>query len=431
MPGNLSSFVNSTNYNRESVADVCIAGMKLGTGYTIPTFNGQNNATTNDPGGLFGWLIYARSNTAYYNPAKRTTADRYISYTTPTELVGDLNKLTGVTHCLVSASGAGGTFGFFRQLNSQTLSTRPAGDELLYALNYMAYGGSLVIVGASSGFDSYISNTENQLDIIIDKDHDPSIAKWLINKSYTTGLYASVAGSDGMTGNGYNMADFATLFGSQSYVTGTTVANRIFNIYGVKTITDQDVSSLVPNTKITYKIPAVCDVGGFFTRTKNLNQLYLTVGGIDRSTVLNGNIVNPINWSDDIKTTLRTNKVNFFVNYNPKFMGSDLVGATQSASLSVNDRVGPSKLRSAITQVIENIALKYLFEINNATMRSQIVTEIQSAFDQFAPFIDTTKTQIICDETNNTNNSPTIGIKTIVQPILGTDSFVIDVVFTQ
>jgi hypothetical protein len=431
MSGNLSSFVNSTNYTRESVAEVCIAGMKLGTGYAIPTFNGQNNATSNDPGGLFGWLIYARSNTAYYNPAKGTTSDRYISYTTPTELIGDLNKLAGVTHCLVSASGAGGTFGFFRQLNSTSIATRPAGDELLYALNYMAYGGSVVLVGSSGGFDQYISTTDNQLDIIIDKDHDPSIAKWLINKSYTTGLYASVASTDGMTGNGFTMADFATLFGNQNLVSGTTVANRIFNIYGVKTITDQDTSSLIANTKITYKIPAVCDVGGFFTRTKNLNQLYLTVGGIDRSTILNGNIVNPIDWSDSLKSTLRTNKVNFFVNYNPKFMGSDLVGATQSASISINDRIGPSKLRSAITQVIEIVALKYIFEVNTPTIRNQIVTEIQSAFDQFAPFIDTTKTQIICDETNNTNNSSILGIKAIVQPILGTESFVVDVVFTQ
>ncbi len=189
--------------------------------------------------------------------------------------------------------------------------------------------------------------------------------------------------------------------------------------------------SFILNTKITYKIPAVCDVGGFFTRTKNLNQLYLTVGGIDRSTVLNGNIINPITWDDAIKTTLRSNKVNFFVNYNPKFLGSDLVGATQSASISVNDRIGPSKLRSAMTQAIQNVALKYLFEINNPTTRNQIVTEIQSSFDTFASFIDTTKTQIICDETNNTNNSASLGIRVIVQPILGIESFVIDVVFTQ
>lgn len=431
MAGNLSSLVNSTNYTRESVADVCIAGMKLGTGYAAPTFNGQNNATSNDPGGLFGWLIYARSNTAYYNPAKSQTSDKYIAYTTPTELIGDINKLSGVTSCLVSATASGGTFGFFQQVNTTSIAPRQTGDELLYALNYMAYGGNLVIVGASSGFDQYIANTENQFDIIIDKDHDPSVAKWLINKTYTTGLYASVAGTDNMTGNGFTMANFGTLFNDQNLVTGTTVANRIFNVYGVKTITDQDTSSLVTNTKITYKIPAVCDVGGFFTRTKNLNQLYLTVGGIDRSTVLNGNIINPITWDDAIKTTLRSNKVNFFVNYNPKFLGSDLVGATQSANISVNDRIGPSKLRSAMTQAIQNVALKYLFEINNPTTRNQIVTEIQSSFDTFAPFIDTTKTQIICDETNNTNNSATLGIRVIVQPILGIESFVIDVVFTQ
>jgi|694.fasta_scaffold12882_10 hypothetical protein len=431
MPGDLSSFVNSTIYTRESVANVCIAGMKLGTGYVAPTFNGKDGAASNDPGGLFGWLIYSRSNTAYYNPAKGTTSDKYISYTTPTELVGDLNKLTGVTYCLVSNTAVGGTHGFFEQNAANSVVPRNAGNEFLYAINYMAYGGNLVVVGSTTGLEQYVADTDNQFDIVIDKDFDPGVAKWIITQPYTTGIYASVADTAGQTGNGYTMANFTNLFGSSSLVTGTTVANRIFNVYGVKAITDQDTSSLIANTKITYSIPAVSDVGGFFTRTKNLNQLYLTVGGLDRSTVLNGNIINPITWGDTLKTTLRNNKVNFFVNYNPKFLGSDLVGATASSSISVNDRIGPSKLRSALTQAIETIALKYLFEINNATTRSQVVTEIQTAMDPFSPFLDTTKTQIICDETNNTDNTSTLGIRVIVQPILGIDSFVIDVVFTQ
>jgi len=431
MPGDLSSFVNSTIYTRESVANVCIAGMKLGTGYVAPTFNGKDGAASNDPGGLFGWLIYSRSNTAYYNPAKGTTSDKYISYTTPTELVGDLNKLTGVTYCLVSNTAVGGTHGFFEQNAANSIVPRNTGNEFLYAINYMAYGGNLVVVGSTTGLEQYVADTDNQFDIVIDKDFDPGVAKWIITKPYTTGIYASVADTAGQTGNGYTMANFTNLFGSSSLVTGTTVANRIFNVYGVKAITDQDTSSLIANTKITYSIPAVSDVGGFFTRTKNLNQLYLTVGGLDRSTVLNGNIINPITWGDTLKTTLRNNKVNFFVNYNPKFLGSDLVGATASSSISVNDRIGPSKLRSALTQAIETIALKYLFEINNATTRSQVVTEIQTAMDPFSPFLDTTKTQIICDETNNTDNTSTLGIRVIVQPILGIDSFVIDVVFTQ
>lgn len=214
-------------------------------------------------------------------------------------------------------------------------------------------------------------------------------------------------------------------------VTGVTVANRIFSVYGIKTVSDQDTSSLVANTKIKYQISAVADVGGFFTRTKNLNQLYLTVGGLDRSTVLNGNISNPVDWSSSLKSSLRNNKVNFFVNYNPKFLGSDLVGATASSTISVNDRVGPSRLRSAMTQLIESVALKYLFEVNNATTRNQVVSELQTGFEQFATAIDATKTQIICDETNNTDNSGTLAIRTIVQPILGVESFVINVVFTQ
>lgn len=93
-----------------------------------------------------------------------------------------------------------------------------------------------------------------------------------------------------------------------------------------------DTSSLQSNTEITYTIPATGDVGGFFVRAKNRNEQYLTVAGVDRSTVLNGNIINAIDWNDTLKTTLRNNRVNFFVNYNPKFLGADLVGATASSA---------------------------------------------------------------------------------------------------
>lgn len=432
MPGDLSSFVNPTLYTRESVGAISVAGMKLGTGYAIPSFNGACGAASNDPGGLFGWLIYSRSNTAYYNPAKGTSSDSFILYTTPTELVGDLNKLSGVTYCLVSGSTQGGTYGFFEQISSTNITPKDNGYDLLYALSYMAYGGRLVISGSSGGFDSYQAGTGNPpFDMIIDQNIDSSIAKWLIDKTYTTGIYPSIADSAGLTGNGFTLANFSTLFGNSSLVTGVTVANRIFSVYGIKTVSDQDTSSLVANTKIKYQISAVADVGGFFTRTKNLNQLYLTVGGLDRSTVLNGNISNPVDWSSSLKSSLRNNKVNFFVNYNPKFLGSDLVGATASSTISVNDRVGPSRLRSAMTQLIESVALKYLFEVNNATTRNQVVSELQTGFEQFATAIDATKTQIICDETNNTDNSGTLAIRTIVQPILGVESFVINVVFTQ
>jgi hypothetical protein len=129
---------------------------------------------------------------------------------------------------------------------------------------------------------------------------------------------------------------------------------------------------------------------------------------------------------------LRTNKVNFFINYVPKFLGSDLVGGTAATSaITVNDRIGPARLQAAITQAINNIAFKYIFDINNEVTRSQVTSEVQTAMDPFAPYLDTTKTQIICNSSNNQENSETLNIQVVAKPILGTDSFVINFTYTQ
>lgn len=153
---------------------------------------------------------------------------------------------------------------------------------------------------------------------------------------------------------------------------------------------------------------------------------------MDRSTVINGDIVNPIEWSNTLKNALRTNKVNFFINYVPKFLGADLVGGTAATSaITVNDRIGPARLKAAITQAINTIAFKYIFDINNQTVRNQVVSEVQTAMDPFAPYLDTTKTQIICDESNNDDNTSTLNIDVVAKPILGTDSFVINFTYTQ
>jgi hypothetical protein len=221
------------------------------------------------------------------------------------------------------------------------------------------------------------------------------------------------------------------LFGSASLVTGTTVANRIFNVYGVKDISNLDTSTLQSNTQITYKLPTSTDVAGFFARAKNRNELYLSVAGLDRSTILNGNVSTSIDWNDSLKTTLRNNKVNFFVNYNPKFLGSDIVGATSSGLLTSDNRVGPSRLRSALRKDLDVIGLKYLFEINNSTTRAQVTSEIESAIDPYLSFIDTTQTQIICDSSNNVDNSGSLNMMVVIKPILSIDSFVIDINLTQ
>jgi len=438
----LSSFISSNQYSTESTTNTLLAGMITGNTYNSGlTFNGLSGAAGNDPGGLFGWLIYSRSrtwgSTGSTVPAKGTTLDKYIVYTTPQDFIGDLNSLGGVTACLVSDPGAGGTYGFFQtagvENNSVRLTPLAAGKDMLFAINYMAYGGSLILSGSAAGLDQYIIDSQNYFDIVIGQQAGTTLCQWLIDQPYTVGIFPSIADSSGVTGAGYTMANYTTLFGSSAYVTGTQVANRIFNVCGLKTVTDLDTTSLLSTSKITYTLPAVSDVGGFFTRALNRNEQYLTVAGIDRATVLNGNVSNSIDWFDDLKTILRNNRVNFFVNFNPKFLGSDVVGATANNSgiVSSDERIGPSRLRSALSEAINAIALKYLFDVNNAATRAQITSEIDTAIDPFTPYIDNTKTQIICDASNNTDNSSSLTIQVIIKPILSIDSFILNITLTQ
>jgi len=422
----LSSFISSNQYNREVVSVPFVAAMRTGTGYRAPVFNGIQNATSIDPGGLFGWLIYARTN---FTPAKGATTDTYILYTNPSDLVQDLNRLGGVTYCHI-APVSGSTYSLFIPKSTTEVSPTTIGLQFLNAISYMAYGGSLVLAGQASGFDKYIQeNNTSTIDVVIDPLIDTSLVNWLSNQQYTTGIFASRPDATGVTGAGYTMANFDDVLGAQ--VSGMTQGIKFFNVYGLKTKSALDVSLLQQNSTITYTIPAVSDVAGFFARTKNRNELYLTVAGLDRSTTLNGDIANPIDWYSTLKSYLRTNKVNFFINNNPKFLGSDLVGATYSTSaITVNDRIGPARLRFAITQAINNIALKHVFSINNQTTRDQVVSEVQTALDPFAPYLDTTQTQIICNSDNNQDNSDTLRIDVVAKPILGTESFVINFTYT-
>jgi hypothetical protein len=430
----LSSFVNSSQYTKENLTFPFVAGMILGTGYSGPNFNGASKATINDPGGLFGWLLYGRS---LYSTPKGATTNTYLVYNNPYDLAGDLNNLSGVTNCLVSATGVGGTYALFVNIGGGYLSPQTAGNQFLQAINYLAYGGSLVVSGSVAGFNDYLSDTNNSFDVVIDNvmssTPQVNVSQWLIDKPYTIGIYPTLpSSSTGISGSGYTMTAFGTLFGDVSLTSGTTVANRIFNVCGTKTVTDLDTSSLQSNTKITYTLNAAGDVAGFFARAKNLNESYLTVAGLDRSTVINGNITNPIDWSSSLKTSLRTNRVNFFVVNDPKFLGSDLVGATYPGpAVTVNDRVGPAKMRADLLKAINNVGLRYVFDINNQTTREQVVSQVQTAIEPFAPFLDTTKTQIICNGTNNTDNDTTLKIDLIVKPILGTDSLSISTTYTQ
>jgi hypothetical protein len=423
MAYSLNSFLSSNQYTRENISVPFVGAMLAGTAYLAPTFT--NDGVTADPGGLFGWLIYSRTTESLGAAGvKGTTADTYILYNNPSDLVQDLNRLGGITSCLLATS-PGGTYAFFLDNGSSNLIPTTNGLNFIHAINYMAYGGSLVIAGTVNGFNDYLSSdASNRFDVGIDPNLSADIKNWIVSQPYTIGIFPSRADA-GITGLGYTLGDFSSV--------GSTNGIRFFSVYGLKQpSTDLDTSPLKANSKVTYEIPAVSDVAGFFTRAKNVNELYITVAGLERSTLLNGKVEPTVLWESSLKSVLRTNKVNFFVTNNPSFLGSDLVGVTASTgALTSNDRVGPAALYSEINKLVNQIGLQYIFQINNATTRSQVSSAIETGLDQYASFLDTTKTQIICDNRNNVDNSSTLSIQVIAKPIVSTETYVINFTYTS
>lgn len=425
----LSSFISSNQYNTETVTvNRCIAGLLAGSTYVQPGFS-ATSGSTNDPGGLFGWLIYSRSS-LFNTPAKGTTADTYLVYGSPSDLVGDLNKLGGVTYCLVSTPSQGGTFGFFLNTNN-SISGRTAGVDFLYAVNYLAYGGILVISGTTTGFNDYESATGNYIDVLIGTTANTPLCGWLNNKDYTVGIFPSIGDDKGQLGAGYTMANYASFTSAAAASRGTTFSNRVFNIYGVKGVYDLSTDLLATNSKMSYILPAVSDVAGFFTRAKNKNTLYLSVAGSSNATLLNGIIANPINVDrKDLKLILKNNRVNYFINASNSFLGQDLVGATASTdTVKAYERIGVSELNLQIQKVATDLAQKYLFQTNNEVTRSSLVTEINSFLNTLTTYIDMSQTTVICDTSNgNADNGSVLYVTITFKPYVSSSSTSINVV---
>lgn len=430
---NLTSFISANQYNSETVqSPALLCGLLTGSTYNTG-FTYSASGASNDPGGMFGWLVWSRVNST---PAKGTTADTYILYSTPQDFVNDFNNLGNVTNSLVSGSTAQGTtFAFFglgsiNSSNLQVITPKTNGNDFLMAINYLAYGGRLLVAPTTTGFDNYLTATDDYIDVVIAKEAGASLAQWLEGQPYTVGIFPTIA-SSGITGNGYTMAAFDSLFSSSSFVSGTTVADRIFNIYGTKTVTGIDTSSAYSSSTLTYTLPTTPDIAGFFARAKSNNQIYLSVAGLSISQILNGSVTNAIDWDSTLKTALRNNRVNFFVNNTPKFLGLDLTGATANANSTSSDRIGPINLKIATKKLLYDTGLKYLYQINNAATRATITSEIQSNINRWAAYVDTAATQIICNNSNNTNGSTTLNMQVTIKPLVSTTSFTTSVSLAQ
>lgn len=403
----LNSFLDSRIYQTQTSTNPLYAAFVAGSTYYPPSFNGAGSATSIDPGGLFGWLIYARTIKA--SPAKGVSSDTYISYTNPTDFVYDLNLLASATGALIKDIASGGTYSFFLK-DGNYLRGTTIGYDFLHALTYLAYGGTLVIAGTTGGCQEYSVNTGNNMDVLIGQTANQQLLKYILDYSPIVGIFAS---------EGFTAPDYATFLGSQDLVSGKTVANRLFTVYGTAT-NGITTTSLAANTSITYKIPAISTIAGAFANSKQTQNYFLTVAGQDLSTPLNGTITNPVNWSNNsTKDLFKKNRVNFYSYVSNPFLALDLVGATpgSDATYISSERIGVANLENYIKKNVTNILLKYVFDVNNSTTRSSVTTEIQLYLDSISQYLDPNATQVVCDSSNNSDNSSTIVAEITVKPV--------------
>ena len=126
----------------------------------------------------------------------------------------------------------------------------------------------------------------------------------------------------------------------------------------------------------------------------------------------------------------KKNRGNFYIKSNGSYLlGLDLVGATagSNSSYTSNERIGTSKLRQDIETNVREIMLRYVFQSNVASTRSNISKDVSFYIQSLNQFLDTSFTQITCDASNNQDNSSEINIEIIVKPLIASEEFVITV----
>jgi hypothetical protein len=368
-------------------------------------------------------LIYSR--TALANPAKGATTSTYIVYTNPYDLINDVNNLGGVTACILTNSiPQGGTFGFFSSDGSE-ITGKTNGNDVLSAIYAMAYGGTLILAGSTLGFSDYQTDSSNFIDVMMCKGVTAE-ARYLENANQIIGIFPSVG-----DGAGYTALNFDSLFSSAALVSGATVSDRIVSVSGQNYKFKIPTSSLQTNTTITTTTNMISDVVGAFTNSKESRNIYFSIAGLNNSTVLNGIVKRPIDWTNTTeKNIFKKNRVNFYIKSNGSyFLGLDLVGATagSNSSYTSNERIGTSKLRQDIETNVREIMLRYVFQSNVASTRSNISKDVSFYIQSLNQFLDTSFTQITCDASNNQDNSSEINIEIIVKPLIASEEFVITV----
>jgi len=420
---------NNLTYDPNTTNSISTAFVAEGfTQYTVPTLS-ERNLPTNDPGGLFGWLLWSRS--TLQRPPVGFTYDTYIFYQTKNDFLRDLNAIGNDSeYGLVPYSenpGATNCFFYSNPGEQIIFPNYPVGFDFLHVLNLLSYGGNVLITGTTSGIIDYNNQASisTSVKMLVGQTADAARAKFLETNNYIFGVFPTINNGIGLT-----MAPFDTLFGATTSVQnpqngGATVANRIVNVHGNGNF-NIDTRSWLADSKIEAGVNLTSDMAGSMkTASYGGGGVYQGPAGPDYAP--NGNIsITSLVSNTNTESILRKNRVNYFISVNGnKFLATDLVGATAGlgSTYANKDRIAPNYcleiIERAYTAEIIRIAMG---KQNTPELRAQITTALYYFYLSLGAISSgiVTPLTIICDGSNNTDNSTTLRVDITIVPITTT-----------
>jgi len=413
------------------------------TAYTKPTLS-ASGYPSNDPGGLFGWLLWSRAD--LQDPPVGNTYDTYIIYNNRVDFLRDLNAI-GNDSSYKSVPfnlNPGATYSFFYSTSGDRVvyPNYPVGYDFLQVINFLSCGGKLVLSGNTTGLQNYMndySGPTNILKLLIGQTADSARAKFVESNNNLFGVFPTVN-----NGLGYTAAPFDTLFGATSSVlnptptpntAGPTAGNRIINIYG-SALFDVITTQWQASSALSTTINCTSDFAGAMLRSSAfVGGPYRGPAGIDYSSEVNTKFRGIV---DSTSTTtadiLKKNRVNYYTAAaGSKFLPIDLVGATAAlgSTYANKDRIGPNYLAETIERAFLATLQNFISKQNNAQTRSDVVTALQTTRDSLGGAgVYIQNLTIICDGSNNTDNSATLRVDVSLTPVTTTIPSV-DVAGTQ
>ena len=277
--------------------------------------------------------------------------------------------------------------------------------------NYLQYGGSCVIGGTGSTGDYFSANgaiipTQTPLhnpslvsiDAIFDCGNTAS-AQVAINVATTRqdcvaviGNYKKITGAPGLTQNySGRTADFG--FNTSSpYV--VYVAGRKKFVAGVSDAVNILEANLSP------------DVAGCMARSARDERIWVSPAGKTRGRVL-GVVALQQAFLDTDSTYILNSNVNPVMTLPGQ--GTYLMGNKTSQTSGALSRLNVVMMITYLRKQLENIAENFLFEINNANTRQEIISSMIPILEDIKGGNGISAYKIVCDETNNTSSNITNG----------------------